>query len=127
MIMQNHANNAQALDLVRLITVEGVRKDSPDLTARQLAVLLSVYVTPPPHTVRGLAAHLHITKPAITRALDRLSQWDLVKRKRDETNKRSVLVQRTVRGSVYLTELGETIRLAQEQVANTAYHIREAA
>jgi DNA-binding MarR family transcriptional regulator len=125
--MQYHANNTQALDLLRLITTDGVRKDAPDLTARQLAVLLSVYVTPPPHTVRGLAASLNITKPAITRALDRLSQLDLIKRKRDETNKRSVLVQRTVRGSVYLTELAETIRSAQEQVANTAYHIREAA
>jgi len=125
--MQPIANNTQALDLLRIITVEGVRKDSPDLTARQLAVLLSVYVTPPPHTVRGLAAHLNITKPAITRALDRLTQLDLIKRKRDETNKRSVLVQRTVRGSVYLTELAEEIRKAAQQISETSYHIREAA
>ncbi len=60
--MQSNLNNAGALDLLRLITSEGVRKDSPDLTARQLAVLLTVYVTPPPHTVRGLAADLNITK-----------------------------------------------------------------
>ena len=125
--MQPIANNTQALDLLRIITVEGVRKDSPDLTARQLAVLLSVYVTPPPHTVRGLAAHLNITKPAITRALDRLTQLDLIKRKRDETNKRSVLVQRTVRGSVYLTELAEEIRKAAQQISESSYHIREAA
>ena len=125
--MQNHLNNTQALDFLRIVTVDGVRKDTADLTARQLAVLLTVYVTPPPHTVRGLAAGLNITKPAITRALDRLTQLDMIKRKRDETNKRSVLVQRTVRGSVYLTELAESIRNAQLEVGKTEYGLREAA
>ncbi len=125
--MQSNLNNAGALDLLRLITSEGVRKDSPDLTARQLAVLLTVYVTPPPHTVRGLAADLNITKPAITRALDRLTELDLIGRKRDETNKRSVLVQRTPEGTNYLTGLSEVIKTAQDQVAKNSYHIREAA
>lgn len=125
--MQSLSNNAGALDLLRLITSEGVRKDSPDLTARQLAVLLTVYVNPPPHTVRGLAADLNITKPAITRALDRLTELDLIQRKRDESNKRSVLVQRTAEGTSYLGRLAEVIKSAQEAVAKNSYHIREAA
>lgn len=87
----------------------GVRRDAPDLSARQMALLLTVYLTPPPHTVRGLAEELRVSKPAITRALDRLSELGLVKRKVDENDRRSVLIQRTVKGSVFLREYGELI------------------
>jgi DNA-binding MarR family transcriptional regulator len=99
----------QALDLWRGAIVESVRRDGPDLSARQMALLLTVYLTPPPHTVRGLAVTLNVSKPAITRALDRLSELGLIKRKIDETDRRSVLVQRTVKGSVYLREFGDMI------------------
>ena len=58
----------QALELWRHAVVAGVRRDAPDLSARQMAVLLTVYLTSPPHTVRGLAATLNVSKPAITRA-----------------------------------------------------------
>jgi len=74
-----------------------------------MAVLLTVYLTPPPHTVRGLAAELNISKPAITRALDRLGEFGLVRRKPDESDRRSIEVQRTVKGSVYLSEFSEMI------------------
>jgi DNA-binding MarR family transcriptional regulator len=99
----------QALDLWRKAIVESVRRDGPDLSARQMALLLTVYLTPPPHTVRGLAESLNVSKPAITRALDRLGQMELLRRKVDDTDRRSVLVQRTVKGSVYLREFGEII------------------
>ena len=74
-----------------------------------MALLLTVYLTPQPHTVRGLAASLNVSKPAITRALDRLTELGMIKRKVDETDRRSVLVQRTVKGSVFLREFGELI------------------
>jgi DNA-binding MarR family transcriptional regulator len=106
----------QALDLWRGAIVESVRRDGPDLSARQMALLLTVYLTPPPHTVRGLAVTLNVSKPAITRALDRLSELGLIKRKTDDTDRRSVLVQRTVKGSVYLREFGDMI----VQAATTA-------
>jgi len=99
----------QALDLWRKAIVESVRRDGPDLSARQMALLLTVYLTPPPHTVRGLAQSMNVSKPAITRALDRLGQIELLRRKVDETDRRSVLVQRTVKGSVFLREFGEII------------------
>lgn len=99
----------QALDLWRGAIVESVRRDGPDLSARQMALLLTVYLTPPPHTVRGLAVTMNVSKPAITRALDRLSELGLIKRKTDDTDRRSVLVQRTVKGSVYLREFGDMI------------------
>lgn len=74
-----------------------------------MALLLSVYLTPPPHTVRGLAELLNVSKPAITRAVNRLSELGMVKRKTDEDDRRSVLIQRTVKGSVFLREFGELI------------------
>ncbi len=99
----------QALDLWRKAIVDSVRRDAPDLSARQMALLLTVYLTPPQHTVRGLAKGLNVSKPAITRALDRLGELELVRRKPDENDRRSVLIQRTVRGSVFLREYSELI------------------
>ncbi|OAN54697.1 MarR family transcriptional regulator [Paramagnetospirillum marisnigri] len=110
----------QALDLWRGAIVESVRRDAPDLSARQMALLLTVYLTPPPHTVRGLAATLNISKPAITRALDRLTEFGLVKRKVDDQDRRSVLIQRTVKGSVFLREFGDIIVTAAAAAGESA-------
>jgi DNA-binding MarR family transcriptional regulator len=99
----------QALDLWRGAIVESVRRDAPDLSARQMALLLTVYLSPPPHTVRGLAVALNVSKPAVTRALDRLGEYGLVRRKVDDADRRSVLIQRTVKGSVFLREFGDII------------------
>ena len=112
-------NELQALDLWRRAIVIGVRRATPDLSTRQMALLLSVYLTPPPHTVRGLAVALKISKPAITRAVDRLSELEFVRRKKDEDDRRSVLIQRTVRGSVFLREFGEIIAEAGREVDDT--------
>ncbi len=99
----------QALDIWRRAIVASVRADAPDLSARQMSVLLTVYLTPPPHTVRGLADDLKVTKPVITRAVDRLSELGMLRRKIDPDDRRSVLLQRTVKGSVFLREYGELI------------------
>jgi DNA-binding MarR family transcriptional regulator len=121
--MGNLLTAVQALNLWRSAIVESVRRDGPDLSARQMAIVLTAYMTPPPHTVRGLAASLNISKPAVTRALDRLSELGLLKRKIDETDRRSVLIQRTVKGSVFLREFGDLVvegtkaATGEEQVA----------
>ena len=99
-----------ALALWHRVVLGAVRGDTPDLSQRQLALLFEVYLTPPPHTVRGLAAALGVGKPVITRALDTLGAMDLVRRRRDPDDKRIVLVQRTVKGSVFLRDLGDAIR-----------------
>ena len=103
------ARNLIALGLWRKALVASVRQDGPDLSARQMALLLTVYLCDPPHTVRGLAATLNISKPAITRALDRLSALGFIRRKRDDEDKRSVLIQRTVNGSVFLSDFSEMV------------------
>ena len=108
---------SQALDLWRRSMVRSVRSAAPDFSSRQMAVLLTVYMTPPPHTVRGLAAELNVSKPAITRALDRLGEFGLVRRKPDETDRRSIEVQRTVKGSVYLSEFAELVVRSWGEIA----------
>jgi len=80
-----------------------------------MALLLSVYLNPPPHTVRGLSQFLKVSKPAITRAINRLSEFGMVRRKIDDNDRRSVLIQRTVKGSVFLREFGELIVNAGNQ------------
>ena len=96
-----------ALEIWCDVTSQIVAGDWPDLTLRQQAILMQVYLKPQPHTVRGLAHALNITKPAVTRAIDALSGLDLVKRKKDPDDLRNVLIQRTVKGSVFLSEFSE--------------------
>ena len=93
------------VEILRDTIVAMVRRDGPDLSARQLGVFLTTYLADGPHTVRGLAAALNVSKPAITRALDRLGELDLTRRKTDPQDRRSVLVQRTTKGSALLREL----------------------
>ncbi|MBA5725137.1 MULTISPECIES: MarR family transcriptional regulator [Bombella] len=102
--MSRNADN-RMLQLLRDTIVSTVRGEGPDLSARQLAVFLSCYLEDGAHTVRGLAQSLNVSKPAITRALDRLSELDLARRKVDPLDRRSVLVQRTLKGSAYLRGL----------------------
>lgn len=99
----------QALDLWRRVTISSVRSDAPDLTARQMAVLMTASLTPGPHTVRGLAATLNVGKPAITRALDTLARLDLLQRRRDPQDGRNVLVERTAKGADFLLDLSGKI------------------
>jgi DNA-binding MarR family transcriptional regulator len=80
----------QKVDVLRETIVALVRRDGPDLSARQLGVFLTCYRADEARTVRGLAAKLAVSKPAITRALDRLSEFDLVRRKTDPLDRRSV-------------------------------------
>ena len=105
--------------------VATVRSDKTDLTARQLAVFLKTYLeSETEHTVRGLAADLNISKPAITRALDRLTDSDFVRREKDANDRRSVIVRRTSAGLAYLRTLGGYVndadKLAAKQTAKTA-------
>ena len=101
--------HSQALKLLHDVGLDIVRAGIADLSNRQVTVLLTVYMEPPPHTVRGLAAKLKVTKPVITRALDTMGGLDLVSRRRDEADKRNVVVQRTVQGALYLEKLSDLI------------------
>lgn len=87
-----------------------------DLSARQMAILLTIYLEPPPHTVRGLAKKLGVTKPVITRALDTMGKLDLVSRRRDEADRRNVIIQRTVAGALAVERLGDIITACAKEL-----------
>jgi len=91
-----------------------VRGTAADLTSRQMAILLEIYLSSPPHTVRGLAKSLNLSKPVVTRALDTMSRLGFVKRKRDETDRRNVFLQRTVKGATYLADFASVIEGAEK-------------
>ncbi|RYC09778.1 MarR family transcriptional regulator [Ciceribacter ferrooxidans] len=99
----------EALCLWHRVTVQQVLQDNRDLTLRQMAILLQIYLVPPPHTVRGLAATLGVTKPVITRALDTMGEMGLVERVRDDRDRRNVIIKRTVGGALYLERFGDLV------------------
>lgn len=82
--------------------VNYVRSGEPDLTNRQMALMLLVYLTPGPHTVRGLAQVLTVSKPVITRALNTLGSLGYLRRVRDENDRRNVFVAKTSTGQDFL-------------------------
>ncbi|MGL4406518.1 MAG: MarR family transcriptional regulator [Notoacmeibacter sp.] len=114
--MSFHFRSSQALRLWREVTEQGVRDAALDLTQRQLALLLIIYLETPPHTVRALAARLNVTKPVITRALNTMGEMELVDRYRDPKDKRNVLIKLTVAGSQFLEGLSERIILFAKEL-----------
>ncbi|GAB5458539.1 MAG: MarR family transcriptional regulator [Henriciella sp.] len=107
----------QALELWRQALTAYVRSDESDMTARQQAVMMTVALTPGPHTVRGLAEGLNIAKPAVTRALDVLEKYNYIKRIPDQNDLRSVLIERTVEGMTWLRGFGARIVEAEAGAA----------
>lgn len=82
--------------------VDYVRSGRPDLTNRQMALMMTVYIGSGPHTVRGLAEALHVSKPVITRALNKLSALGYLRRERDATDRRNIFITRTPKGAEFL-------------------------
>jgi DNA-binding MarR family transcriptional regulator len=114
--MPLNISQAQALKLWHDVSLHMVRDDEPDLSVRQISILLTVYLEAPPHTVRELSRKLGVSKPVVTRALDSMAKVELLSRRRDEKDRRNVLVQRTVKGALYLERLADTIGNLGKQV-----------
>jgi len=92
------------------VTLATVRSDAPDLSARQLAMLMTIYLEDGLHTVRSLAKHLDVTKAAISRATDSLSKLGYIERKPDHRDKRSVVLARTPAGIHFLSKFADIIQ-----------------
>jgi DNA-binding MarR family transcriptional regulator len=105
------ADTAPALREALIATVAG---QDPDLSLRQLAVLLVLATEPGPHLVRHLAARLAVPKPSITRAVDRLATLDLARRQDNPEDRRSPLLSATLAGRAYVRVLSGTLRAALE-------------
>ncbi len=87
-----------------------VRSGEPDLTNRQMALLMLVYLTPGPHTVRGLARVLGVSKPVVTRALNTLGALGYLRRERDQDDRRNIFVVRTSNGAEFLEGFKRNLR-----------------
>ncbi len=92
------------------VTLASVRSDTADLSARQLAMLMTIYLEDGLHTVRSLAKHLGITKAAISRATDSLCKLGYIERKPDHRDKRSVILVRTSAGIHFLSQFADIIQ-----------------
>jgi len=101
-----------------------VRSGQPDLTNRQMALMMLVYLTPGPHTVRGLAHVLGVSKPVITRALNTLGTLGYLRRVRDEADRRNVFVAQTSTGREFLERFERNI---EQQEGGTKRPQRERA
>jgi DNA-binding MarR family transcriptional regulator len=104
-------NLSEGLDLWHRVTMQSVQGEAPDLTSRQMAVLMTIYLSEGPHTVRSLAKHLNVTKAVISRAIDRLGQYGYVERAPDPRDKRSVIMRRTSGGINYLRDFARLIQV----------------
>ena len=85
--------------------VGSVQQGYDDLTMRQLAVMLITYMDGDLQTVRGLAGALGISRPAVSRALDRLGDFGLTRRQVDPRDRRSIVVRRTRKGTERMQQL----------------------
>lgn len=86
-----------------------VRSGKPDLTNRQMALMMLVYLTPGPHTVRGLAQALGVSKPVVTRALNTLGALGYLRRERDHADRRNIFIAHTDTGLNFLEGFGGLI------------------
>ncbi len=102
----------QALGSWMRTLIAYVRSGEPDLTNRQMALMLVVYLTPGPHTVRGLAERLGVSKPVITRALNTLGALGYLRRVRDESDRRNVFVAKTGTGQEFLESFERNLEQA---------------
>ena len=110
----NHSENLS--EWMRTL-IAYVRSNKPDLSNRQMALLLLVYLTPGPHTVRGLAAQLKVSKPVITRALNTLGALGYLRRQKDESDLRNIFVERTAEGIAFLEAFSSLIERSESNGA----------
>jgi DNA-binding MarR family transcriptional regulator len=97
-----------------------VRSSKPDLTNRQFALLMLVYLSPGPHTVRAIAARLRVSKPVVTRALNSLGALGYVRRQKDESDLRNVFIERTPQGRAFLEAFAALIEGVETESGNGA-------
>lgn len=98
-----------ALDFWQRVMTRSLKEVKLDLSARQIGILLTVYLKDGPHTIKNLSETLEISKAAVCRALDALSMEGLIRRKKDDKDKRNVFIQRTIQGSVFLSDFADII------------------
>lgn len=100
--------------------IKYVRSGEPDLTNRQMALLMLIYLTPGPHTVRGIASTLGVSKPVVTRALNTLGSLGYLRRERDQDDRRNIFVVRTKDGTQFLENFKRYLRASDGSSTRSA-------
>ena len=101
--------SGEALGRWKTAIVEYVRSGEPDLTNRQMAILMLTYASSEPHTVRGIAQKLGVSKPEVTRALNTLSALGYLRRERDESDRSNIFIAQTLDGARFLERFEKII------------------
>lgn len=101
--------NREALSLWQKVLMESVKAGAFDLSSRQMTLMLTLYLQDGEHTIRSLSSVLSISKPAVCRAVDTLSKYNLIMRKKDASDGRNVFIERTAAGYAYLGQFSESI------------------
>ena len=93
-----------------------VRPEGPDQSTRQIANLPQVYIAPLLETLRCPADIPRIFNLAAVLAMDTLNYGRFARRKRDESDKRNVLIQPKFKGSIFLSEFSDGMVVASEDL-----------
>ncbi|PPR79062.1 MAG: hypothetical protein CFH01_00618 [Alphaproteobacteria bacterium MarineAlpha2_Bin1] len=101
--------NMRELENIYPSILKTIRSDKKDLTERQKGVLLTVYLMEDLQTVKSLSKHLGVSKAAISRAIDTLESYGFIRRLPDKRDKRSIIVNKTVQGKVYIDNWNESL------------------
>ncbi|MFH5924579.1 MarR family transcriptional regulator [Roseomonas xinghualingensis] len=88
---------------------EPIVQTGTEISMRQATVLARAVQSPGKETVRSLAAAMKVSKPAITRALDRLDELKLAHRLKDPKDRRSIFVQPTSKGRAWVAAVAKTL------------------
>ncbi len=94
-----------AEELLRHVVVSLVRRDGIALSTQQFGVFLACYLCEEAKTVRGLVQELEIPRLVVSRALDKLTELDLIRREPDPRDARNQRLIQTTAGHEMLSEL----------------------
>jgi len=122
----SHSPSA-SLVIWKNVLLAHVHSGQPNLTNRQMTVLMVVYATDHPHKVGCLAARLSLSGPVVSRALNTLQALGLIARKPDRLDGRSSIIKRTVTGTDFLDRFKNKIAESRQvekplDCLSTAHH-----
>ena len=93
-----------------------VRPEGPDQSTRQMANLPQVYIAPLLQTLRRPADIPRIFNLAAVLSMKTPNHDRFAWRRRDESDKRNVLIQPKVKGSIFLSEFSDGKVVASEDL-----------
>ena len=91
-----------------------MRAEGPDQSTRQMANLPQIYIAPLLETLRRPTDIPRIFNLAAVLVMDTLNHTSFARRKRDESDKRNVLILPIVKGSIFLNEFSADMVVASE-------------